>query len=77
MFTIANVMINQGTTQANAGGMTEVYLDSGTYVKSFYTIMVAPSCTRISTMGNKFKRIHHKILWDKCTPKILNEKYKK
>lgn len=77
MFTVARVMINQGTTQANAGGMTEVYLDSGTYVKSFYTIMVAPSCTKISTMGNKFKRIHHKILWDKCTPKILNEKYKK
>lgn len=77
MFTIANVMINQMTTQANAGGMTDVYLDSGTYVKSFFTIITSPSCTRISTMGNKFRRIHHKILWDKCTPKIINEKYKK
>ena len=77
MFTVANVMINQMTTQANSGGMTDVYLDSGTYVKSFFTIITSPSCTRISTMGNKFRRIHHKILWDKCTPKILNEKYKK
>lgn len=77
LFTIASVMINQGTTQENAGGMTDVYLDSGTYVKSFFTIICAPSCTRISTMGNKFMRIHHKILWNKCTPMILSEKYKK
>lgn len=77
MFTVANVMMNQMTTQANEGGMTDIYLDSGTYVKSFFTIIVAPSCTRISTMGNKFRRIHHKILWNKCTPMILNERYKK
>lgn len=77
MFTLARVMINQGTTQANEGGMTDIYLDSGTYVKSFFTIITSPSCTKISTMGNKFRRIHHKILWDKCTPKIINEKYKK
>lgn len=77
LFTIANVMINQATTQGNAGGMTDVYLDSGTYVKSFFTIICSPSCTKISTMGNKFMRIHHKILWNKCCPKILNEKWKK
>lgn len=77
LFTVASIMINQGTTQENAGGMTDVYLDSGTYVKSFFTIICAPSCTKISTMGNKFMRIHHKINWEKCTPKILNEKWKK
>lgn len=77
LFTTAKVMINQGTTQANTGGMTDVYLDSGTYVKSFFTIITAPSCTRISTMGNKFRRIHHKILWNNCCPKIINQKYKK
>ena len=32
MLTIADVMINQLETQSNAGGMTDVYLDSGTYV---------------------------------------------
>lgn len=77
MFTIADIMMNQLETQSNAGGMTDVYLDSGTYVKSFFTIIVAPSCTKISTMGNKYKRIHHKINWERCTPKILNEKWKK
>ena len=29
------LQLNQLETQTNAGGMTEVYLDSGTYVKSF------------------------------------------
>ena len=77
LFTIAKVMINQGTTQENAGGMTDVYLDSGTYVKSFFTIICSPSCVKISTMGNKFMRIHHKVLWDKCCPKIISSKYKK
>lgn len=77
LFTVANVMINQMETQSNDGGMTDLYLDSGTYVKSFFTIIVAPSCTKISTMGNKFRRIHHKINWDRCTPKILNQKWKK
>lgn len=77
MFTVANIMMNQLETQSNAGGMTDVYLDSGTYVKSFFTIIVAPSCTKISTMGNKFRRIHHKINWEHCTPKIINQKYKK
>ena len=77
MFTVAKVMMNQLETQSNSGGMTDVYLDSGTYVKSFFTIIAAPSCTKISTMGNKFRRIHHKINWDRCTPKILNEKYRK
>ena len=77
MFTIGKVMMNQLETQSNAGGMTDVYLDSGTYVKSFFTIICAPSCTKISTMGNKFRRIHHKIMWDKCAPKILNESWKK
>lgn len=77
MLTIADVMINQLETQSNAGGMTDVYLDSGTYVKSFFTIIVAPSCVKISSMGNKFRRIHHKVNWNKCIPKILNEKWKK
>lgn len=77
MFTVSSIMMNQLETQSNAGGMTDVYLDSGTYVKSFFTIIVAPSCVKISTMGNKFRRIHHKINWNKCTPKILNEKWKK
>ena len=39
--TIGAVQLGQKQTQKNSGGMTELYLDSGTYVKSF-----TPSCMR-------------------------------
>lgn len=77
MFTVADICMDQLQTQSNPGGLTDIYLDNGTYVKSFYSVIHQPQCVKISSMGNKFRRIHHKILWDKCTPKILNEKYKK
>ena len=76
-FTVAEATLNQCDTQQNSGGMTDVYLDSGTYVKSFYTIIFAPSCAKLGLMGVNNKRIHHKILWEYCTPKIINERYKK
>lgn len=77
MFTVADICMDQLQTQSNPGGLTDIYLDNGTYVKSFYSVIHQPQCVKISTMGNKFRRIHHKILWDKCTPKILSEQYKK
>ena len=77
IFTIAQVMINQMATQKNKGGMTDVYLDNGTFLKSFYTVMFSPQCTKISTMGNFYRRIHHRINWENCTPKIINQRYKK
>lgn len=77
MFTVADICMDQLQTQSNPGGLTDIYLDNGTYVKSFYSVIHQPQCVKISSMGNKFRRIHHKILWDKCTPKILNEKWKK
>lgn len=49
----------------------------GTYLKSFYSVMWAPSCVKIGAMGDTHKRIHHSITWDKCAPKILSEKWKK
>jgi len=64
------------TTQKNKGGMTDIYLDTGTYLKSFYSVMFCPSCVKISKMGNKDMRIHHKIKWENAVPCILNEKYK-
>ena len=75
--TVNNLMLSQKTTQSNAGGMTELYLDSGTYVKSFYSIMYSPSCVKISEMGSKHKRIHHQVRWNNTTPVILNECFKK
>lgn len=76
-FTINDVSIKQQITQANAGGLTEAYLDSGTYIKSFYSVMVAPNCVKISAMGNKDLRIHHKVNWNKACPKIIRENYAK
>lgn len=77
LFTVTSAMINQFQTQSNSGGMTEVYLDSGTFLKSFYTVIFSPNCCKIATMGDKHLRIHHRIDWNACTPKILNEKWKK
>lgn len=76
-FTIADADIQQTQTQSNSGGMTEVYLDSGTYLKSFYSIIFSPQAVKIGKMGENHLRLHHKVNWNYCAPKILNEKYRK
>lgn len=79
--TVNSISINQRQTQSNQGGMTDIYLENGTYIKSFYTIIYSPSSVRISRMGNKKgeknRRIHHKVLWRYTTPYIVDESYKK
>jgi hypothetical protein len=74
---ISTIMLNQLATQSNSGGNTEAYKSFGTYVKSFYSVMAAPSCCKIDLMGRTNKRIHHKINWNNAVPKILDEKFKK
>lgn len=68
---------NQMLTQTNSGGLTEFYLDTGTYVKSFYTVMYNPSAVSISQMGRYNHRIHHSIAWKHAVPFIIRERYKK
>lgn len=75
--TIPRLRLEQGITQCTAGGLTEMYKEMGTYVKSFYTVMIAPSCVKISTMGVSHRRIHHRVSWNNTVPLIINEKYKK
>ena len=77
LLTVTDVCITQVQTQKNGGGMTDVYLDSGTYLKSFYSVMYSPSCVKIGVMGDSSLRIHHHVYWNNCTPKILNERWKK
>jgi hypothetical protein len=72
-FTDMSVQLEQLPTQSNSGGMSEVYRDSGTYAKSFYTVMAAPSCTTIRIMGRSSQRLHHHIDWNKAVPKILRQ----
>ena len=75
--TVPDVRIIQLQTQNNSGGMTDLYLDSGTYIKSFYTVMYHPSSVNISLMGETHKRLHHSIKWVNTVPKILDESYKR
>ena len=75
--TIPFIQMNQMQTQSNAGGMTSIYLDGGTYVKSFYSIICSPNCTKINTMGRTNRRLHHLINWNAAAPCIIEEKYKK
>ena len=77
LLTVSKASITQVTTQASTGGMTEQYLDSGTYVKSFYTILFMPSSVKIRMMGGSNKRLHHSVSWNNTVPKIMNERYKK
>lgn len=76
-FSIADISITQKQTQANAGGMTDAYLASGTYVKSFYSVIFAPSAVYLAEMGAHHRRIHHRVRWNNCAPKIISEKWKK
>ncbi len=75
--TLMQAMIVQKQTQSNAGGMTGLYLDSGTYLKSFYSVMYAPSCVRIGVMGEAAVRLHHDISWPHTAPKIVRESVRK
>lgn len=77
LFTYTPVMITQKTTQHNSGGMTDIYLDKGTYQKSFYSVVYSPQAVKIGWMGDKHKRIHHQVNWDRRAPMILNQKWKK
>jgi len=79
-FNVLTAQLVQATTQANSGGLTELYLEMGTYVKSFYTVMYAPSCVTIGEIFDSrspHPRIHHRINWHKTAPLILREKHRK
>lgn len=74
--TFSQVSLEQGQTQSNPGGLTEAYLEAGTYVKSFYTTMFCPSFAKVQ-YDVHMRRIHHRISWKNAVPKILSEAYKK
>lgn len=76
-FTYLPTILIQTATQSNNGGMTETYLESGTYAKTFPSVMLNPSCVKVSEMGETGHRIHHRVYWKNAVPKILNEKHKK
>lgn len=79
--TSMHAMLVQKATQVTPGGMSDLYLSAGTYSKSFYTVLAAPSCTKIGLMGDprskSLPRIHHKIDWRKAVPKIIRQEHRK
>ena len=75
--TILGASIVQKQTQSNAGGMTDLYKDSGTYIKSFYSVMYCPSGVIITEMGEKHRRLHHRVHWNAVAPKIIREVHRK
>lgn len=77
ILTVFNAAIIQSQTQHTTGGMTELYLNMGTYVKSFYTVMYSPACVKIAEFGNDHARLHHRINWNAAVPKIMSEQYRK
>lgn len=72
----ALVSMTQRVTQQNSGGIAESYKSFGTYVKSFYSVMLRPDCVKIDVMGKSDRRIHHNISWEYCVPKIISDKFK-
>jgi hypothetical protein len=70
-FTSTLMQLDQRDTQQNAGGLTTIYLEMGTYAKSFYSVIYHPSSVTVKEMGRHRKRIHHSIDADHTYPKIL------
>lgn len=77
ILTAKDAMITQLDSQLYKGGMTDMYLLNGTYMKSMYALMMAPSCVKVQTMQTRNPRIHHRITWDHAVPKIINQSHSK
>lgn len=75
--TLMRFQLDQKDTQSESGGLSNLYKNYGTYVKSFYSVMLAPSCVKVRQMGRNSKRLHHSITWEKLVPCIVSEDYKK
>lgn len=69
--------IQPAETQTTQGGMTEMYVENGTYMKSMYSVMMAPSCVKVKLMRTAHPRPHHHMRWNNTVPKIINERYRK
>lgn len=75
MGTVPLVSLTQKQTQSQSGGMTEAYKASGTYVKSFSTVMYCPAFVRVQALNTSHARIHHRIDWKRAVPVIIGEEH--
>jgi hypothetical protein len=76
-FTFTNLQLDQKDSQSEKRGLTELYTDNGTYMKSFFSVMYNPSNVKVSMMNASNPRIHHVVKWANTTPMIISDDYKK
>lgn len=74
--TYLNSMLVQTQTQSASGGMTDIYVDSGTYVKSFYSVIANPAAAKVSVLcdysaNTPRPRFHHNCTQNHYAPKII------
>ena len=72
LFKYAN--LTMAKTQAEEGGLTDLYKAEGTVRKTAYPMLLAPNAVKLVT---KFGRYHHKVDWDKLCPKMVNSKWQR
>ena len=76
-FSALQLCILQTPTQSQTGGLSDIYAENGTYVKSFNSVMHVPSAVKVSVLGAVDPRIHHFIDYKRCVPMIIPERYRK
>jgi len=69
--------LQQPVTQKVSGGHSEIYKSMGTYVKSFISVIYAPSCVSVAMMNSHHTRIHHRVSYNNAVPCIISENWKK
>lgn len=83
MLTCNQATIRMEATQATSGGMSDFYKETGTYVKTAYSLITSPSCVKVGYLmdysrgGTRGGRIHHNVMARNTYVKIVREKVKK
>ena len=62
LLTVASLQVRQRATQQRSGGMTGEYRKYGTYLKSFFPVLLAPAAVTVAKIGTH-ERVHHNIRW--------------
>ena len=77
--TTFQIAIDQAATQTQSGGMTEMYEQEGTYLKSFTSVMRCPSGVKVSHLAdrNQNPRIHHRVTYKNVAPEFVSASHRK
>ncbi len=76
-FSYMGCTLNQHESGQSEGGMSASYQESGWYKKAMYSVIQCPSGVYVRDMGLSGRRIHHRLIWDAVTPRVLHEKWRK